>query len=212
MLSLKCKSSIVVIMVNSAGVLPFSRNDAGEIVFLIGRDIRDSVFSDFGGKIETVDRGDLVNTAAREFYEEILGILCNSPYDIRKRVRELSMCLLGSTKNQHIYRMYVMEVPYYHDLPCRFKKVMNFMKYKNIGNNYIEKTELMWCTLDELLRIPKRQVFTNTINYNLNSIKRILTEPWRNLCTEYKMSSSSPGSSGTSPPETKGKYILPCHR
>jgi hypothetical protein len=210
MLSIKCKSSVV-IMVNSAGILPFSRNETGDIVFLIGRDIRDSVFSDFGGKIEAVDRGDLVNTATREFYEEILGILCNSPYDIRKRVRELSMCLLGSTKNQHIYRMYVMEVPYYRDLPCRFKKVMNFLKYKNIGNNYIEKTELMWCTLDELLRIPKRQVFTNTINSNLNSIKRIHSEPWRNLCNEYRMS-SNPESSGTSPPETKGKYVLPCHR
>lgn len=104
-----------------------------------------------------------------------------------------------------------MEVPYYHDLPCRFKKVMNFMKYKNIGNNYIEKTELMWCTLDELLRIPKRQVFTNTINSNLNSIKRVLYEPWRNLCKEYKMSSPEI-SPGTSPSESKGKYVLPCHR
>lgn len=198
-------------MVNSAGILPFSRNETGEIVFLIGRDIRDLTFSDFGGKIETVDRGDLVNTAAREFYEEILGILCNSPYDIRKRVRELSMCLLGSTKNQHMYKMFVMEVPFFHDLPCRFKKVMNFMKYKNIGNNYIEKTELMWCTFDELLRIPKRQVFTNTINSNIHSLKRILTEPWRDLCDELRSNTPHP-SPGTSPPDMNGKYVLPCHR
>ena len=203
-------------MVNSAGILPFSRNESGEIVFLIGKDIRDSVFSDFGGKIEAIDRGDLVNTAAREFYEEILGVLCNSMYDIRKRLRELSMCLTGATKNQHIYKMFVMEVPYYRDLPNRFKKVMNFLKYKNIGNNYIEKTELMWCTFDELLRIPKRQVFTNTINSNIHQLRRILVEPWKNLCSESRaamlqapLGTTSPG---TSPPGTSGKYVLPCHR
>ena len=198
-------------MVSSAGILPFSRNEHGEIVFLIGKDLRDAVFSDFGGKIEAVDQGDPVNTATREFYEESLGVLCNSPYDIRHRVRELSVCLFGSTKNMHVYRMYVLEVPYYKDLPCRFKKMVNFLKYKNIGSNYIEKTEIMWCTLEELLRIPKRKVFTETVQTNLQVLRRVVAEPWRSLCDEFKLSSSFPVP-GNSPTGGAGKYILPRHR
>ena len=196
-------------MVSSAGILPFSRNECGDIVFLVGKDLRDAVFSDFGGKLESVDQGDPVNTATREFYEESLGVLCNSPYDIRRRVRDLSVCLFGSTKNLHMYRMYVLEVPYYKDLPCRFKKMINFLKYKNIGSNYIEKTEIMWCTLEELLRIPKRKVFTETVQTNLHVLRRIVAEPWRTLCEEFKIRSSCL-ISGNSP--TGNKYILPRHR
>lgn len=119
-------------MVSSAGILPFSKNEQGNVVFLVGRDVRDAVYSDFGGKIEPIDAGDPVNTATREFYEESLGVLCNSPYELRRRVRELSVCVFGYTKNQHVYRMYIIEIPYFKDLPQRFKKVVNFLRYNNI--------------------------------------------------------------------------------
>jgi hypothetical protein len=195
-------------MVASAGILPMSRDDRGDVVFLVGKDLRDGVFSDFGGKTEAVDQNDPVNTATREFYEETLGSLCNSPYDIRQRVRELSVCLFGFTKNQHVYRMYVMEVPFCAEIPARFKKMMNFLKYKNIGSNYIEKTELVWCTLDELIRIPKRKVFTDTVNSNMNALRRIAHEPWRALCDEYRSHDTSPHL-GTSPSGNVGKYIHP---
>jgi hypothetical protein len=199
-------------MVSSAGILPFSRDERGNVVFLLGKDIRDGVFSDFGGKIEAIDQNDPVNTATREFYEESLGILCNSPYDLRKRVRELSVCLFGSTKNQHVYRMYVLEVPYYKDLPQRFKKVVSFLRYKNIGTNHIEKTELVWCTFDELLRIPKRKVFVETLHTNIHFVKRLLVESWRSLCEEFKQCSSLPVLSGSSPTPGSGRYILPMYR
>lgn len=200
-------------MYSSAGILPFTRAN-GEILFLVGRDVRDSVFSDFGGKTEAVDHNDPINTATREFYEETLGVLCNSPHDLRRRLKELSVCLIGSTKNQHVYRMYLLEVPYFRNLPQRFKKVANFLKYKNIGGNYIEKTELAWCTTEELLKIPKRTVFTETIQTNIQFFRRLRSEPWRRLCEEYKFVWNSDAQivSSPSPTDGVGKYVPPSRR
>ncbi|AGE55612.1 hypothetical protein ATCVMN08101_333L [Acanthocystis turfacea Chlorella virus MN0810.1] len=172
-------------MSSSAGVLPFSRN-GGEIVFLVGRDIRDSVFSDFGGKLESVDKNDPIATATREFYEESLGVVCNSPHDMRQRLKELSVCLFGHTKNNHEYRMYMLEIPYCKDTPRKFMKMANFLKYKNVGVSCIEKTELVWCSMDELMKIPKRAVFTETLQANLGTIRRLETDSWRDLCKEFK--------------------------
>ena len=195
---------------SSAGILPISRNEAGEIVFLIGKDSRDCVFSDFGGKCENVDSGDPINTATREFYEETLGCICNTPYDIRFRVKHLSVMLIGETKNKHMYRMFVLEIPYQRDMPLRFKKMMNFLKYKNIGSSFIEKSEIAWVTLEELMKIPKRRVFHDTVLTNYAVLRRITIEPWRNICAEFKneivAKSPTPGMS----PST-GKYYPP-HR
>lgn len=74
---------------SSAGILPISRNEHGDVVFLLGKDSRDGVFSDFGGKAEVIDNGDPVNTATREFYEETLGCLCNSPFHSRARQEDV---------------------------------------------------------------------------------------------------------------------------
>ena len=172
--------------VSSAGILPMSKNDMGETVFLIGKDSRDCVFSDFGGKYEPVDYGDPINTAIREFYEETLGCICNTPYDMRFRVKNLSVMLEGETKNKHVYRMFVLEIPYYRDMPQRFKKMMNFLKYKQIGSVLVEKSEIAWVTLEELMRIQKRRVFHDTILSNFNLLQRITCEPWRNICNEFQ--------------------------
>ncbi|ABT14856.1 hypothetical protein NY2A_B457L [Paramecium bursaria Chlorella virus NY2A] len=187
-------------MNSSAGILPISRNDEGEIVFLLGKDARDNVFSDFGGKSERIDNGNPVNTATREFYEETLGCICNNPHDIRFRVENMSVMLMGETKNKHKYRMFVMEVPFMKHINSQFKKVMNFMRYKNIGTNLIEKSELVWVTFDDLLRIPKRQVFEDTLVSNYSMLRRMIVEDWKTICIERTKSL-------TSSPESK--YIPP---
>lgn len=171
-------------MNSSAGILPISRNEYGDVVFLLGKDSRDGVFSDFGGKAETMDNGDPVNTATREFYEETLGCLCNSPHSIRERVKNMSVMVNGTTKKGNIYSMFLIEVPYIPDLPLRFKKIVNFLKYKNIGSVYIEKSELVWVSLDEMFKIPKRQVFSDTIASNAATLRKITTEPWRAMFEE----------------------------
>jgi hypothetical protein len=171
-------------MNSSAGILPISRNEHGDVVFLLGKDSRDGVFSDFGGKSEAVDNGDPVNTATREFYEETLGCLCNSPHSIRERVKKMSVMVNGTTKKGNVYSMFIIEVPYIPDLPIRFKKIVNFLKYKNIGSAYIEKSELVWVSLDEMFKIPKRQVFSDTISSNSSTLRRVTTESWRSMFEE----------------------------
>jgi len=197
-------------MNSSAGILPISRNDNGEVVFLIGKDSRDNVFSDFGGKTEKVDNDDPINTATREFYEETLGCMCNNPYDVRFRVKNMSIMLMGETKNKNQYRMFVLEVPFVKNINSQFKKVMNFMKYKNIGTNLIEKSELVWVTFNELVKIPKRQVFEDTLNSNYTILHRITVEDWKTLCAEFPLSSfekrDTPRSLHSSP---DSKYIPP---
>lgn len=193
-------------MNSSAGILPISRNEHGDIVFLLGKDSRDGVFSDFGGKAETIDNGDPVNTATREFYEETLGCLCNSPHSIRERVKNMSVMVHGTTKKGNVYSMFLIEVPYIPDLPLRFKKIVNFLKYKNIGSAYIEKSELVWVSLDEMIKIPKRQVFSDTIASNASTLRKVTTEPWRSLFEECVIPVISP--SRSSPP-TSGLYKPP---
>jgi len=193
-------------MENSAGILPISRNEHGDVIFLIGKDSRDNVFSDFGGKAELIDNGDPVNTATREFYEETLGCICNSPYSIRERVKKMSIMVNGTTKKGNLYRMFILEVPYSPDLPLRFKKIVNFLKYKNIGSAYIEKSEIAWVSLDDMLKIPKRQVFSDTISNNISIIRRVVSSPWRSICEELK--NNIPASiSGRSPPRNMNNPV-----
>lgn len=198
-------------MSNSAGILPFTRHN-GEILFLLGKDVRDSCYSDFGGKMENIDQHDPINTANREFYEETLGILSNSPFDLRQRIKDLSVCVFGSTKNQHVYRMYLLEIPFDKNLPKQFKKNVSFLTYKNIGMNYIEKTDLVWCNFDELFRIPKRTVFAATIRSNIQILRRLSTESWRKLCEEYKNYDTLSKCKSEEISECGGKYVLPFRR
>lgn len=193
-------------MNSSAGILPFSRNEQGDIVFLLGKDSRDGVFSDFGGKSEQIDNGDPVNTATREFYEETLGCLCNSPHSIRERVKKMSVMVTGTTKKGNVYSMFMIEVPYIPDLPLRFKKVVNFLKYKNIGSAYIEKSELVWVSIDEMFKIPKRQVFSDTIASNAPTLRRISSEPWRNVFEECEIPTIISPSRASPPSSEKYKH------
>ena len=167
----------------SAGVLPITRDAQGTVLFLVGRDIRDNAFSDFGGKSERVDDGDPANTAIREFYEETLGCICNHPQDMKYRLLHSSIVMKGETRNRNEYVMYVLEIPFTKNINDQFMKTMHFMKYKNIGTNLIEKKELAWVTLRELIKMPKREVFRDTLERNMKMLRRIVSEPWRSVCT-----------------------------
>jgi 8-oxo-dGTP pyrophosphatase MutT (NUDIX family) len=168
----------------AAGILPitFYRDQA---LFLVGKDVRDGTFSDFGGKVERFDRGDPMTTACREFYEETLGtVLGIKP--IRARLNEeTSILIMGRTQNQNAYYMYVTEVPYDPHLRNTFAKLTAFLRSKNVQRQLIEKTDLQWATLDMLKRIDKRGVFSNTLDRNVEIIEEIGTcraAQWRALC------------------------------
>ena len=71
----------------AAGILPYTLVN-GKVYFLLGKDIRDGAWSDFGGKSEP-DDVHVVDTACREFFEETCGILID-PKALRLRMSALT--------------------------------------------------------------------------------------------------------------------------
>lgn len=168
----------------AAGILPVTRFENGKTLFLLGKDVRDGTWSDFGGKCERVDRNDAMNTATREFYEETLGCVV-SPWGLRKRmVPGNCVSLRGETRNGHPYWMYVVEVPYQRNLDKTFAKLVAFLKHKNAAADLVEKTEVRWFDLDAVMTIPKRSAFKETVDRHAGTLARISTEPWKTVCED----------------------------
>ena len=67
----------------SAGILPYTFDQKGSCIFLLGKDL-DGDWSDFGGRCEYIDKNDEKNTASREFFEETLGAVLSVPECIDK--------------------------------------------------------------------------------------------------------------------------------
>lgn len=171
----------------AAGILPVTWHDGGPL-FLVGRDIRDALWSDFGGKCERIDKSDPLNTATREFYEETYGCLVDAR-TLRQRLHPGNCLLLRSrTQNNHPYFMFVVEMPYMPHLRSTFHKTLNFLCSKNLQKLYVEKTDVQWVPWSALRSsdLPKRPVFEATIAAHTATLDRVAAgEPWGRLCAEY---------------------------
>jgi 8-oxo-dGTP pyrophosphatase MutT (NUDIX family) len=169
-------------MLYASGILPVSRLPDGRVVFLIGKDVRDGTWSDFGGKVERGDRGCPMNTAAREFYEESLGCVA-SAWGVRQRMVPGNCVALKSvTQNGHVYWMYLVEVPYFPHVRKTFAKVLAFLGYKDLDAQLVEKTDVTWVDLGALEKIQKRHVFRATIEAHAVTLARVACEPWKDVC------------------------------
>ena len=170
-------------MNSSAGILPISRNEHGDVVFLLGKDSRDGVFSDFGGKAETIDNGDPVNTATREFYEESVGVVMDiSSMLTRLQHRKNYIKVKGKTLSGSPYYMYVVKIPYKETYKETFDNTLGFIRYSNVfDKKYLEKIDLQWVSLEtiyaglddennSLVNFPLRRVFKKTLVENLQEI------------------------------------------
>ena len=171
-------------MYYAAGVLPITWVD-GTLLILVGKELRDGTFADFGGKCERSDRNDPLTTAVREFVEETYGMVTDF------RTLRLRLCpsnclmLKSSTQNSNAYYMYLTEIPYSPHLRNIFHKALSFLKMKNL-KILVEKTDVRWVTLDTLLSpsFSKRSVFAHTIELHKDALLNIAKrgEPWRSLC------------------------------
>jgi len=170
----------------ASGILPITWVD-GVPLFLIGEDVRDGSYSDFGGKMERYDRN-IIATACREFYEESLGCVLDIK-QIRARINpHTALMLRGRTQNANTYFMYVTEIPYMPHVRGVFKKLLGFFRAKNIQRLYVEKTDIRWVTLDMLRTMHKRSVFANTLSLHAQTIEEIGTstpDQWRALCGKH---------------------------
>ena len=170
----------------AAGILPITWHE-GRPLFLVGQDARDRCWSDFGGKVERVDKNDPLNTATRELWEETYGCVV----DARALRGHLSpatcLALRGRTQNNHPYWMFVVEVPYQPHLRNAFHKTLAFLRHKAPCKAFVEKVDVQWVTWDMLRSadLVKRPVFQHTIEANGAVLARVAAgEPWRELCAE----------------------------
>jgi hypothetical protein len=136
----------------SAGVLPYTFDQTGKCLFLLGKD-NDNDWSDFGGRCEYRDHNEPLNTASREFYEETLGAVLSVPECLEK-INSKPFKIISKTLNGSPYYMYLIYIDYYNYTES-FNKTSQFLKYtySNDKNMYkmIEKTNIRWVSMDTIL-------------------------------------------------------------
>lgn len=77
--NLRLKKKKKMLKTKHAGIIPFTVDENGELVFLLGIDSRSKDLADFGGKRETNENA--FQTAFREFKEETLDIFNSKVYN-----------------------------------------------------------------------------------------------------------------------------------
>jgi hypothetical protein len=152
----------------SAGILPYSFDQSGKLIFLLGKD-NEGDWSDFGGRCEFKDQNNPKNTASREFYEETLGAVLN----IQECHNKFDKLIESRTLNGSPYYMYLVFIDFL-NYSETFNKTSQFLKYQfdtRITSKLLEKVSIRWVSIDTLLNcietrqqfIPLRGVFNKTI-------------------------------------------------
>lgn len=166
----------------AAGIMPYAVYK-GKVYILLGKDCRENLWSDFGGKAEPNDV-DPLDTACREFYEETLGSVCDT-HTMRSRltVPDNYTLIESTTAKGNKYMMYCVRIPYA-EYGIYFMKTFGFIRTIMNGkvqlNNevgykfYTEKIDLQWFIANDFKkRSLFRSVFYNTVTNNINTIKNL---------------------------------------
>ena len=159
----------------SAGILPYTIVN-NEILYLLGRDWRDTGWSDFGGKCEEIDKSDPRNTAIREFYEESMGSIVPL-HKLNNYKSTLGEPIKSVTLNGSPYYMYYMYVVY-DDYQMYFDKIYQFIQFTNgKDSKYLEKCEIKWISSKDmkqcLQHMKLRNIFKKTIHRCKPAIDKI---------------------------------------
>ena len=154
----------------AAGIVFYYVNKRN-IYFLLGKDMRFK-WSDFGGKMEAKDHWNPIFTASRECYEETMGIIY-SMEELRHILQTTPKYVIGKSYLQKNYYMFMIELNKLYNFTNDF---YNLRSYKHLCTYYLEKIQLKWFTIDEILQNEGdkfRNVFYSTIVNNLDLIKSI---------------------------------------
>lgn len=155
----------------SAGILPYTYDNSGKLLFLLGKDY-EGEWSDFGGRSELKDNNNEKNTASREFFEETLGSVMNISDCISNIDSEKTLKITSKTLNGSPYYMFLIFIDFsnYNEY---FHKTSHFLRYQFRDNysKFIEKITIRWFTVDTIINciesetkpVPLRGVFYRTI-------------------------------------------------
>lgn len=137
---------------------------------LLGKDRTENVFSDFGGCNNESDRGSEIQTAMREFLEESCGVILDKKA-LKKRMscKDNYIVIQSKTVRGYEYIMYLVEIPYDEKLRSTFRKVVSHLKYIKVPKQYLEKSDICFISLENVLfhdTVLLRKVFANTLQNN----------------------------------------------
>ena len=149
-------------MITAAGVLPYARDPkTNNVFFLLCREryspgwADSGKWSDFGGHRESPHETSL-QIAAREFYEESLGILCDNLQATELLLQEETTHrnLVPLNSHQRIFEMFAVPIEYDENLPRIFKRVIQFLRFCHPNpEKWLEKTEIRWFSIQDVNRI-----------------------------------------------------------
>ena len=160
----------------AAGVLILGWN-GNEICTLLGKD-NYNTYSDFGGKCDSQDNNTPYITAAREMYEETLGILYTQ-YEISYYIYNTQYISSRSFTNKPYY-MYILWVDYDSNMNIAYNTAYNYVSsIPGFNHQFKEKKMISWFKLEDVLngyKVQLRNVFSKTIQNNKSKIKEIALE------------------------------------
>jgi hypothetical protein len=136
------------LVIFGAGLIPFSKVN-NKLVYLLGRDNLSKKWCDFGGKSENYETQ--LETAAREGYEELNGVLGSKEY-IKKQIITTNLPMLKTNNQRHA--CYLMRIKYDKHLPLYINNNIKFIN-KHVPtivgmNGLYEKSKVRWFSQEEL--------------------------------------------------------------
>jgi hypothetical protein len=171
----------------AAGILLLSW-DGNDICILLGQD-NYNAYSDYGGKCDSSDKSLSYVTAAREMYEETLGIFC----DITETIYSIfnTPYITSKSFTNKPYYMYFMWIEYDPHIIIKYNTVYNYVcSLQGISHQFKEKKMLSWFKLKDLLNnktsLQLRNVFYKTLHNHKQRIWEIALElKGRNIKCNY---------------------------
>jgi recombinational DNA repair protein RecR len=161
----------------SAGILLYKHCD-DTLYLLLGKDVRYNLWSDFGGSCEDNDKGESINTASREFYEETIGGISDE-CELRFQLKQYALCLNCESYKRNRYYMYVMDtsnvIRVVEDIVDDFNYQHFLIGKTNVNpfKKFKEKYQIDWFSIEYVVQNPKlfRVVFYTSLTENIDTIR-----------------------------------------
>lgn len=156
---------------HSAGVLPYAINSQNKVLLLVGLEPgRGNQAFDFGGKQDPEDNNNARYTAAREGTEELLFLYDQDPQEFERILtlyrtygKRFQLYKTNSKTYKYFtetlkvspsslsrgYITYFVKVPYNAEIPKFF---IDRRKSHRLPSSWIEKNQLVWLSLDEVIK------------------------------------------------------------
>ena len=134
-------------IIYGAGILFYCKSLDNTPYFFLGKD-RDQKWSNFGGRSELSDRSDPENTAARETWEESLGVV-GEIHDIKRLIRG-SRCILSTTPSGHKYYMYIVKIPFTTMYRTNFSNTKKFLSNILVDKKFLEILDVKLMSLETI--------------------------------------------------------------